>query len=574
MFNRNASISEDEESVLNLEISTHRNSYTYDNTGSGNNFTDDGEDDPGSSRSTRINSSSRHREKNNGSPTPGWGIVRKRKIGYTNIENSPEDRPRQNSLLGKRVSDWLSSLKGGQANGDVTRHHSECCFNQDPQFGPIYDTSSPAYLEKVFTLLDTNKNGVLTSEELRAGLATLETHSELSYIVLQSFLMGAFDIGSGGITMSQFVQTVQDTTSRMYKNDIDPETTATVWDYSVHSYSCQSLQCKRRAAPVGGERALTIEEFLSQPQTTHKVQWVNVSGIEPNVMIRLAHKYGIHPLQVEDALNPGKERLKVDVGVEGVMHVLLAKVKLKPREGDKDFGIDGIEREQISILLVDNGNTVIYLERTRSHLAEQIEARIRCAGSKLRLSDARFLVYAIADAAVDEIFPVIDQAQKWLLELQTRVHNQGQTPLKVVKAVQQVNRDMNTLQFYLRPMKLVVAQLVQDLPAGDNDLRRHLEDLLDHVVVLEEQAQRMVVWSRSLNGDYLNEQQYKMNKVVYFLTMVTSAFMPGQFLTGVFGMNFRYMPELQWRYSYLMFWCLIMMLVITVYNFYRRMNWL
>eukprot|EP00611_Tribonema_gayanum_P019787 TRINITY_DN3495_c0_g1_i2.p1 TRINITY_DN3495_c0_g1~~TRINITY_DN3495_c0_g1_i2.p1 ORF type:complete len:181 (-),score=86.48 TRINITY_DN3495_c0_g1_i2:550-1092(-) len=180
------------------------------------------------------------------------------------------------------------------------------------------------------------------------------------------------------------------------------------------------------------------------------------------------------------------------------------------------------------------------------------------------------------------MFPIVQHFHTQLVGLQESIQGEEDTPLTVVKDIQQVNRDMNALQFYLRPLRPAVAQLMNDLPAFDaaadaaarEDLRRHLMDLLDHVVVLEEQAMRMASWSASLNEDYLNEQGHKMNKVMTVLTMVTTACLPGQFLAGVFGMNFRYMPELNWHYSYLLFWVLIVALGVSVLSFYRRRKWI
>eukprot|EP00953_Heterococcus_sp_UTEX-ZZ885_P027982 14948-Heterococcus_DN1.PRE.2 len=219
------------------------------------------------------------------------------------------------------------------------------------------------------------------------------------------------------------------------------------------------------------------------------------------------------------------------------------------------------------------------MERTGSGIGETLASRIMYAGSKIRLNNARYLVYSIVDAIVDEHF------HQWLVELQGKVHSDMETPLSVVKfailctscyfaglvpiaycstvllisttiattlflhtvlhcnitlqqAIQQINRDMNMMQFYLRPLKAAVSQLMHDLPeANDVELRRHLEDLLDHVVcmhdasllqgtvllaiavavcyvVLEEQALRMITWSGSLNNDYLNEQQHRMNQAI------------------------------------------------------------
>jgi len=307
------------------------------------------------------------------------------------------------------------------------------------------------------------------------------------------------------------------------------------------------------------------------------VRWVSVTGFDPSLIIRLAHKYYIHPLQMEDALNPRTERLKVDRSVEGILHVLLAKITLK--KGAKSSS--RISREQISIFLVDS--TVLYIERTNSGIGDLLARRVTYAGSKIRLNGPRFLVYSIVDAIVDQMFPIIQHFHQHLAGLQNQLHDSKETPLSCIKAIQQVYRDMNALQLYLRPLRPAVVQLVQDLPAEDpsdsdqkdqDDLQRHLLDLLDHVVVLEEQAARLANWSSSLNADYLNQQGYQMNKVMTVLTMVTTAFLPGQFLAGVFGMNFHYMPELSWRYSYAMFWLLIIILSIIVLTFYRNIRWI
>ncbi|KAG5177002.1 cora-like Mg2+ transporter protein-domain-containing protein [Tribonema minus] len=569
--------------------------------------------------------------------------------------------------------------------------------DEDPganvEFDPDYDTS-PEHLEKLFDLLDKNKNGSLSVDEVRMGLAgmrpalypcrwppgahvhggaytccaalsitvsspPLPPPPSLPLLPLQSFLKG--DKSQGLITRQVFVDTVRENAARMYRSNKDVNPEMFVCDYSPHSLTQCRIETNRAAvlsprrasaAPAapppslppsarssfrsGDSPVISLEEFLREPRLpgASKVRWIGITGMEPSLVIRLAHKYDIHPLQVEDALSPSTERLKVDRSVEGVVHVLLCKVMLhEPSQGWPS----NIQKEQISIFLIDD-TTVVYIEKRPTGVTDTIAGRIMYAGSKIRLNNARFLVYTIVDAIVDEVrapnrwrrvlhrsirvppvsrnccssahnratsfdvgrrsrgarlramsilqrgtrraskelmFPIVQHFHRWLVQLQGKVQSEKETPLAVVKAIQQINRDMNMLQFYLRPMKAAVAQLVAELPdADDKNLRRHLEDLLDHVVVLEEQAYRMTAWSRSLNDDFMNEQTHRMNNVMYLLTMVTTAFLPGQFLTGVFGMNFKYMPELDWKYSYLIFWALIFALATFVFNFYRKNRWL
>ncbi|CAM9950464.1 unnamed protein product [Phaeothamnion confervicola] len=192
------------------------------------------------------------------------------------------------------------------------------------------------------------------------------------------------------------------------------------------------------------------------------------------------------------------------------MHVLLAKISLHVPCPELP---SHIQKEQVSVFLVEDKNTVILIERSPSDLHSRLSNRMMYVGSKLRLNNGRFLVYSIVDALVDKIFPIMEHYHDWLVGLQEQVLDESKTPLDVVKAIQQVNRDNNMLLFYLRPMKPVVAQLAKELPGDDAELRRHLQDLLDHVLVLEEQALRMITWSQSLNEDFMNEQQHRQNQV-------------------------------------------------------------
>ncbi|CAM9874342.1 unnamed protein product, partial [Laminaria digitata] len=170
-----------------------------------------------------------------------------------------------------------------------------------------------------------------------------------------------------------------------------------------------------------------------------------------------------------------------------------------------------IEREQVSIFLVGD-HTVLYIEPTPSGVSDHISNRIYYAGSKLRLNNARYLVYSLMDSIVDDVFPIMQHFQAWLVQLQEQLHSVDDGPsLDIVRAIQQISRDMHMITFYLRPMKMVATQLITDLPGNDADLRRHLEDLRDHLLMLEEQALRMSTWSRSLNKDWVNEQQHRMN---------------------------------------------------------------
>ena len=80
----------------------------------------------------------------------------------------------------------------------------------------------------------------------------------------------------------------------------------------------------------------------------------------------------------------------------------------------------------------------------------------------------------------------------------------------------------------------------------------------------------MISTVHSLQEYYRAVQDDRMNKTLYVLTMVTSVFVPAQFFTGLYGMNFRVMPELNWRYGYYVWWGVVIICTALVSICLRR----
>lgn len=605
----------------------------------------------------------------------GWGAERREGIGsrpslwrrlrWGSMHSAPLNENLNGSGGGGNVFERSES---GSSEGEGThqrtvreRVHKMLHLDFDPDF----DTSRH-HLVKLFNTLDKNGSGTISYEAMRMGLANLGTYSDLNYLMTQADMDKSKEV-----TLDGFVATVQEHAAKMFAAKREVPVTCFCYDYSPEDVAFRWVKTGRQHPP---SPTVTLRDLMSERgEEKGHVRWICLTGSDPSLVIRLANRYGIHPLQVEDCLNP-KERLKVDAyrapvksapssaaasraspasasplqasddasntlttknatcssarksaspqkretaeesipaasevvapggdplsplprrstnssnnggsggggggvgtvraGGDDILHVLVGRISIKePTPGRPS----NFQTEQVSIFLVGD-HTVLFIERTPSDVSDNISNRMFYAGSKLRLNNARYLVYSLMDSIVDDVFPIMQHFQKWLVELQGKLLSVEMGPsLEVVRAIQQISRDMHMITFYLRPMKIVATQLITDLPGNDLDLKRHLEDLRDHLLMLEEQALRMSTWSRSLNKDWVNEQQHRMNQVVYILTMVTSAFMPAQFLTGVFGMNFKFMPELNWRYSYASFWVMVALLAFTSYHVYKRHKWL
>ena len=86
------------------------------------------------------------------------------------------------------------------------------------------------------------------------------------------------------------------------------------------------------------------------------------------------------------------------------------------------------------------------------------------------------------------------------------------------------------------------------------------KDLSDEVVTIGHEVDNLISTGHHLHEFYRTVQDDRMNRTLYVLTLVTTVFVPAQFLTGLYGMNFEVMPELKWEYSYAVFWCVLVVL--------------
>ena len=84
----------------------------------------------------------------------------------------------------------------------------------------------------------------------------------------------------------------------------------------------------------------------------------------------------------------------------------------------------------------------------------------------------------------------------------------------------------------------------------------------------------MQTWARNLKDDYSYIQQDNMNRTMYVLTLITALFVPANFLTGLFGMNFEYMPWLNWEYGFWAFWGVIVCVNVVIVYLIKKLSWL
>jgi magnesium transporter len=312
-----------------------------------------------------------------------------------------------------------------------------------------------------------------------------------------------------------------------------------------------------------------LGDFLSHHRPEWSaVRWVNVDGLSNMEVIHaLATKYNLHPLAVEDLLHT-RQRPKVESygGEDGEfqarLFIVARAVQIKNGR---------LRHEQISIFL--GHKTVLTFQEAPGSEWDSIRQRINAKGSRLRNSDASFLAYSLLDAIVDSCFPILEHYSDRAEELEELILEHPQP--NVINAIHQLKRDLLLLRWAIWPMRDVVSTLQRDPHECVSDATRvYLRDLYDHVIRIIEITETYREIASDLTETYMSSVSNRMNEVMKMLTLIGTIFIPLTFLAGVYGMNFRYFPELEQIWAYPAFWVISILLAIVMLLIFRRRKWI
>jgi magnesium transporter len=312
-----------------------------------------------------------------------------------------------------------------------------------------------------------------------------------------------------------------------------------------------------------------LQAFVS----THRpewsaVRWIDVTGLSDMQAIQaLATKYDLHPLAIEDLLHK-TQRPKVDA-YGGEESEYLARLFIVAR--DLSISDNQLQDEQVSIFL--GHNTLLTFHDQQTSEWDPIRQRIKAKGSRLRANDASFLAYSLLDALVDCCFPILDYYSNRAEKLEDLILAQSQPNL--ISEIHQLKRDLLQIRWVIWPLREVVSNLQRDPHECLSETTRvYLRDLYDHVIQLIEIIETYREIASDLTETYMSSVSNRMSEVMKVLTLIGTIFIPLTFLAGVYGMNFRYFPELNQVWAYPAFWIICLIAVIGMVFFFRRRNWL
>jgi magnesium transporter len=313
----------------------------------------------------------------------------------------------------------------------------------------------------------------------------------------------------------------------------------------------------------------TSRTYLETPEDcipyldSDSVSWVDFQGFGDEAMLhRLGAVFNLHPLVLEDVINV-PQRPKIEEYDDQL--VIIAQMVV-PKPSTKGFW-----SEQVSLVLGPSYLLTVQ-EEPEHDCFDQVRHRIRSNKGTIRQRGADYLAYALLDAIIDGFFPVLEAYGERIETLETEVieHPTPQT----LEKVHQVRRDLLRLRRAIWPQRESINTLIRDAsPLISPDVQIYLRDCYDHVIQVLDMVETYRELASSLMDVYLSSVSNRMNEIMKVLTVISTIFIPITFIAGVYGMNFKVMPELDWKWGYLAVWILMLSIVAGLVYFFWRRGW-
>jgi magnesium transporter len=309
--------------------------------------------------------------------------------------------------------------------------------------------------------------------------------------------------------------------------------------------------------------AESVEECFSYKDSP-TITWINVDGIHDAVLVeQLGQHYDIHPLMIEDILNT-RQRLKVDI-FDNYLFIVLKMPWYE--EVTEEIYI-----EQVSIILGRNF-VLTFQEEPEGDAFEIIRTRLTSNKGNIRNSGADYLAYALMDAVVDGYFVILDYFGEEIEELDDAI-SRGPNP-EILQIIHALKRELIFFRKTVTPLRNMMHELsYQESPLIQKSTSIYLRDLSDHVIQVIDSTETFRDMMSGLHDVYLSSVSNKMNEIMQFLTIVGTIFIPLTFIAGIYGMNFRVMPELTWRWGYFAVMGLMLGIGIGLLVYFKKKRWL
>jgi magnesium transporter len=307
-------------------------------------------------------------------------------------------------------------------------------------------------------------------------------------------------------------------------------------------------------------RDITIEEisdYVSQPDC---FVWVALQDADFAELDKMKEEFGLHPLAVEDA-HHGHQRPKIEEYGESVFAVMQL---IETWEGELHVG-------EVDVFVGTN-----YVLSVRN-LSRQgfLGVRDRCEREPHLLQHgAGFVLYALMDAVVDRYFPIVDTLETELEEIEERIFAKGAARANIER-LYELKRKVMLVKHAVAPLMEAAGKLTSGrVPMVCANSRDYFRDVYDHLTRINASIDTIrdtIGTAIQVNLSMVTIEESEVNKR---LAAGAAIFAVATTFAGIWGMNFKFMPELEWRYGYPFSLAVISGVCVYLFYRFRKAGWL
>ena len=309
-----------------------------------------------------------------------------------------------------------------------------------------------------------------------------------------------------------------------------------------------------------GEVAIQdISEVLKQ---SGRFVWVGLHEPDEEMLAEIQQEFSLHDLAVEDAAR-AHQRPKLERYGDSIF-VVLRTAHVDDSTGGIDFGETHLFVGSNYVVSVRHGGSLPYTQ-----------VRTRCeANPDLLVKGPVFVFYSIMDFIVDGYFPLVDTFEDKLAELEDNVFQQT-LPRETTERIYQLKRDLLEVKRAVAPLVDVCNRLVRgDVPLVPEDSRVYFRDVYDHVIRINEMIDTLrELLSAALEAN-LSLVSVSQNEAMKRLAAWAAIIAVPTMIAGVYGMNFKFMPELDWYLGYPLALTVMVGTCAFLYYKFKRSGWL
>lgn len=306
--------------------------------------------------------------------------------------------------------------------------------------------------------------------------------------------------------------------------------------------------------------ALNKSELGAALEDPNGCVWVDIEGRSPSSDAVLGDIFGFHALAIEDVYND-QHRPRIE-DYDDYLYVIVRGLAER-------YELREVETVELDLFLGPNfvvthhGGALRSITELREEVADGDARAIR--------RGPVFLTHAILDRLVDRYRPLSEAYEREIGAIERSVLSGGDELVRIVD----LKGGLQRLRRLVIAQRNLIARLAKaefdEIPA---ESKPYFRDVYEHLAQLTEELEDQRVDLNAVFDAFHSLSAHRMNEIMKVLTLISTLMLPLTFVVGVYGMNFKNMPELDWRWGYFEVWGVMIVIVIAQLTYFRRRGWL